>query len=256
VPETALITLYARGTEAARPDGLLRDPLAARLVATLDFPFRERFGRPDQHPVIRALQFDRIVRAHLAAYPDCTVVALGEGLETQLWRVGNETAAWVSVDLPEMSALRRRLLPGRSRNYLVSSSALDPGWTSHIAVGPPPLIIAQGLLMYFTCAQVGGFLRLLADRCPGARVVFDTIPAWAATNTGHRQNAAYRMPPQPWGTGRRALLRLLGEAGIGSARIMPEEKGRGVIWGHLYPAATRIAPGLLPMTVTFTIPIH
>jgi O-methyltransferase involved in polyketide biosynthesis len=35
------------------------------------------------------LAFDREVRRFLAAHPGGTVVALGEGLETQFWRVDN-----------------------------------------------------------------------------------------------------------------------------------------------------------------------
>ncbi len=49
--------------------------------------------------------------------------------------------------------------------------------------------------MYLTPADVDGFFEMVAQRLPGATVVFDTIPAWAATRTGHRQSAAYRMPP-------------------------------------------------------------
>jgi O-methyltransferase involved in polyketide biosynthesis len=254
VPETALITLYGRATEAARPDALLHDPLAVSLLMSLDFPFQRRFGHPDQNPVIRALQFDRVVRAHLAAFPGAMVIALGEGLETQLWRVDDGTVEWVSVDLPEMIDLRRRLLPTHPRNRLVSCSALDPEWTARLDPEKPTLIIAQGLLMYFSVAQVTDFLRLLTDHAAGARVVFDTIPTWAATTTGHHQTPTYRMPPQPWGTGRAALLRLLSDHGLRDARILATARGHGVMWRHLYPLLTRVLPGLLPMTVTFTVP--
>jgi O-methyltransferase involved in polyketide biosynthesis len=44
VPETLLWTLYYRAREAARPDGVLRDPLAVELVGRIDYPFAERLG--------------------------------------------------------------------------------------------------------------------------------------------------------------------------------------------------------------------
>jgi O-methyltransferase involved in polyketide biosynthesis len=51
-------------------------------------------------------------RRFLAANPDGTVVALGEGLETQFWRVDNGRVRWLTVDLPETiaAASRRRKL--------------------------------------------------------------------------------------------------------------------------------------------------
>ena len=51
-PETALITLYNRGSESQRPDRLIEDDLAAELLASIDYPFAERFGRPDLSHVV------------------------------------------------------------------------------------------------------------------------------------------------------------------------------------------------------------
>lgn len=255
VAETGLITLYNRGSEARRPDRLLCDPLAARLVTSMDYPFSERFGTPDQSHVLRARQFDQQAGCFLVEHPYGTVVALGEGLETQLWRVDNGTLHWVSVDLPEIIALRRQLLPVHPRTRLIACSALDPSWTASIESANGVLILAQGLLMYLTPADVDGFFEMAGQRLPGATIVFDTIPAWAATRTGHRQSAAYRMPPQPWGTGPHGVRQIRRRhPGITGVRFLPAPRGRGLAWGVAYPAATRLplTRGLLPMTVVFT----
>ena len=59
------------------------------------------------------------------------MVALGEGLETQFWRVDNGSVLWLTVDLPEVVELRRQLLPSDPRARAIAGSALDPaGWTS------------------------------------------------------------------------------------------------------------------------------
>ena len=86
VPETMLWTLYQRAAEARRPDTVLPDPEAVALVeavgTTGGYPFTERFGHP--HPLVaqalalRAACFDSVVRQFLDAYPDGTVVSLGE----------------------------------------------------------------------------------------------------------------------------------------------------------------------------------
>ena len=130
VPETLLWTLWHRAVEARRSDSVIDDPLALELVERIDFPFAERFGSGEslsQWQALRARCFDGVVGRFLAVHPGATVVALGEGLETQLWRVDDERVHWVTVDLPEVTELRRALLPAHGRNTLVASSALEPG---------------------------------------------------------------------------------------------------------------------------------
>jgi O-methyltransferase involved in polyketide biosynthesis len=70
----------------------------------IDYPFAERFGGHDfvaQAQALRVQRFDTEVRRFLAANPDGTVIALGEGLETQFWRVDNGHVRWVTVDPPD-----------------------------------------------------------------------------------------------------------------------------------------------------------
>ena len=97
-----------------RADAVLDDPLAVELVERIDFPFEERSGSGaafSQWQGLRARCFDGAVAGFLAAHPTGTVVALGEGLETQFSRVDNGRVRWLTVDLPEVVELRRRLLP-------------------------------------------------------------------------------------------------------------------------------------------------
>ena len=130
VPETLLWTLYHRAVEARRADAVLDDPLAVELVDTIDYPFVERFGSGEafsQWQALRARCFDSEVSRFLADEPGGTVVALGEGLETQFWRVDNGRVRWLTVDLPEVVELRRRLLPESSRLRMIGCSAVDAG---------------------------------------------------------------------------------------------------------------------------------
>ena len=132
IPETLLWTLYHRASEARRADAVLRDPKAVDLLDAIDFPFEERFG--PAAPAGRSGRpcgpcFDRQVERFLAKHPDGTVVALGEGLETQFWRVDNGRVRWLTVDLPEAVEVRERLLPPaerqRAARLLGARRALD-----------------------------------------------------------------------------------------------------------------------------------
>ena len=89
--------------------------------------------------------FDGAVRSFLGVHPAGTVVTLGEGLETQFWRLDNGRVRWLTVDLPETLELRGRLLPDVPRQSSHSGSALDLGWVDGLSPADPILVTAQGL---------------------------------------------------------------------------------------------------------------
>ncbi|MGW1376997.1 class I SAM-dependent methyltransferase [Streptomyces sp. NPDC002446] len=246
VPETALWTLYHRATEAARPDTVLPDPRAVQLVAEVDFPFRERLGaaRPwvAQAIALRALGFDRVVAEFLAAHPDGTVIALGEGLETQFWRVDNGRARWVTVDLTDPLALRERVLPHGSRQRLVACDVRDSQWTAGIDASRGVLVTAQGLMMYLQPAQVTQLIAACAGAFPGGTLVFDSVSRRFSnrTRTGGKGPGGHRLPPMAWGMDAHERDRLrAAHPAISEVSDVPLPSGRGVL-GYLAPRAAAL----------------
>lgn len=244
VPETLLWTLYYRASEARRPDGVLHDPLAVELLDRIDFPFEQRFGRPGsiltQVQGLRVRCFDREVTRFLAEHPDGTVVALGEGLETQFWRVDNGRVRWLTVDLPEVTALRSRLLPDPpgSRVRTHAGSATDLGWMDEVDATGGVLVVAQGLFMYLAPPQVRRLIAACADRFPVGGLVFDAVPHWfaaAATNGRMRAPTGYLAPPMPWGLDVNEQPRLREvHPNITEVRDLRPPRGRGV-FGRVLP---------------------
>lgn len=86
VPETLLGNLGRRA--AAARMGVLKDPMAIQVVDRLHYDFSDATRGVRLHAV-RVGTFDHAVRRFLGSYPAGTVVALGEGLETQFWRLDN-----------------------------------------------------------------------------------------------------------------------------------------------------------------------
>src|SRR5579884_2770403 len=97
VPETLLGNLGRRA--AAARIGALRDPVAVEIVERLDYDFADSSRGVRLHAA-RVGTFDAAVRGFLSLHPAGTVVALGEGLETQFWRLDNGRVRWLTVDLP------------------------------------------------------------------------------------------------------------------------------------------------------------
>ena len=128
VSETALMTLYGRAYQAGRPEPIIDDPMAIKVLESIDFDF-EKFGRKGQEMALRSLAVDRCAIEYLTTHPRATVVALAEGFQTSFWRLNavlpDAQFHWLSVDLPPVIELRQRLLPQSARITHLAQSALD-----------------------------------------------------------------------------------------------------------------------------------
>ncbi len=150
---------------------------------------------------VRAALMDGALRAWLRRHPDGLVVSLGEGLETQAWRVDNGRMRWLSVDLPEAIEVRARLLPPTPRLSHVAASVLEPAWMEAVDAAAGLFIVAQGLFMYLDPSQVERLFKDLARRFPEAELLFDIVPRRLSESTlrGHAHTQDYVLPPMPWG---------------------------------------------------------
>lgn len=175
VPETLLWNLGRRAAAARTDRSLLEDPLAIEVADRLQYDFRDA-SRGTKWHAVRVATFDDAVRRFLKQHPAGTVVALGEGLETQFWRVDNGLMRWLTVDLPVTLDLRRKVLPEGPRHRSYSGSALDLGWLDQLDPAAPVLVTAQGLLVYFQRDEVHELIAAIAERLPGCFFVFDVVP--------------------------------------------------------------------------------
>lgn len=243
VPETLLWNLHQRAIEAARPGRrVLDDPRAVELVERIDYPFA-RFGGDGgvlaQWHALRIAALDGEVRRFLAAHPGGTVVALGEGLETQFWRVDDGLVRWLSVDLPETVAVRERLLPDDPpRRRTLACSALDLRWMDAVEPGTPPqnvLVTAQGLLMYLPGRDVRRLIAACAERFPGGSFLFDALPRAmvarsqaAAGKEREPEAGGYRAPQWQWGMNAGEYRKVAtASPRIAEVRSLPLPRGRG-----------------------------
>ncbi len=251
VPETTLWTLYHRAKDSQRAGSRLSDPKAIELVDAIDFPFEEKFGHRvgglDGWIGERALTFDSQVLEVLATDPAAMVAVLGEGLETQFWRVDNGQVRWLTVDLPETAAVRRALVgedPPRRR--LFAGSALDSDWFDEFGAGSGDrvVVVAQGLLMYLPPREVEALIARCAERFRGGVMLFDTVPLWMSfiTRKGWaRSPSGYKAPEMPWGVdaGDHGRFRRL-HPNIVSARSVTVPRGPGALSRVLIPLGRSI----------------
>ncbi|HEY7489156.1 MAG TPA: class I SAM-dependent methyltransferase [Streptosporangiaceae bacterium] len=245
VPETLLWNLYNRAAEARRPDSILDDPKAVELVESIDYPF-EKFGGTQmaQWHALRVKRFDEEVRRFRAEHPGGLVVALGEGLETQFWRVDDGQVRWLTVDLPETLEVRRRLLPDDPpRRRSLAASAVDHAWMDEVDASNGVLISAQGLLMYLRPPEVKALIAACAGRFPGGTLLFDALPRALVKRSQEgkiKSPGGYQAPAWQWGIDPDEIPEIAAVSPkIAEVRDLPLPRGRRLLalapWAHRIP---------------------
>jgi O-methyltransferase involved in polyketide biosynthesis len=248
VPETLLGNLGRRA--AAARIGVLNDPKAIEVVDRLDYDFSGAARGVRLHAV-RVTTFDQAIRRFLASHPSGTVVALGEGLETQVWRLDNGQVRWLTVDLPETMELRHQLLPDGPRQSRWRGSALDLDWAGGLDQTGPTLVTAQGLLPYFQRVQVHALIAGIAERLPGSPLVFDVVPEamleMVRRASGRERDLAVELWNWLFSAGEHAALSAI--PGVEELRDLAPPLTRDVTsWGLA-------AVGRLPRRVRYSLPV-
>ncbi len=174
--ETLLITLYAK----AQDNPILVDSTARQVLDQVNYDFA-RLKVPWKTAVtvqMRAKQMDDYTRRFLTNHPQALVLHLGCGLDSRCRRVDwvGQSVDWYDLDMPDVIALRRKFYPETDSYHLVASSVTQLDWTEQIiARNRPTIMIAEGLLMYLSEAEVRALFLRLRERFPGCELACDVF---------------------------------------------------------------------------------
>lgn len=180
--ETSLITLYSRALESRMPDPVLRDEAAEEAIRRIDYDFGRLKLRKLETLFIasRAKQLDLWTSQYLAEIPLASVLHLGCGLDSRVFRLNpNASVRWFDVDYPEVIEVRRRLYPERANTFMIGSSVTDPGFLDEVPTDRPAMIVAEGVMMYLAEHDVKQLLNRLTNHFPSGRMAFDAMSRWA-----------------------------------------------------------------------------
>ena len=173
---TYLATLYGKAMDTAAEHPILGDRWAADAVARIDYNV-EGLNLPRGHEItlpLRAAHFDRWTRAFLAANPASTVLHLGCGLDTRVYRIDpGPRVRWFDVDFPDVIALREQLYPARAGYRMIGSSVTDLAWLDAIVGDTPVIVVGEGLVMYLHEQEGTALFRRITTQFPRGEIVFD-----------------------------------------------------------------------------------
>lgn len=248
VPETMLWTLHNRVHVAKRSDGWIKDPKALEIYGLIDYEFERSFGPSEPSHAIRSLIFDKAILEFWNDYPEGTVINLGEGLETQRFRLAEKrspNALWVTVDLPNAIEVREKFISSDNNNLHIAASALEVDlWSTQVPVDKPVLITAQGLFMYFEEKDVRLLFQAISQKFPGCTMWFDSISKWFSNKTlrGFQKTKHYTIPKMPFGVNKFDAIDLFTGwvPGLDIQEMnWPTDKVEG-IWRYLIPIFSKI----------------
>ncbi|MBT2384487.1 class I SAM-dependent methyltransferase [Streptomyces sp. ISL-11] len=207
---------------------------------------------------MRRRLFDAQVSAFLSRHPRATVVNLGEGIDTQFWRLDNGQAHWLTVDFPQVLNWRHTVLPGScERQQTVACSATSIQWTRSVPPQENVLISAQGLVPYLRRNEVTELIAMCAERFPHAVMYFDAYPRWVTFLARRRllRTGRYKLPPMFFSARRDLCASLLAlHPHLTRAGVLPWSEGAGLtgmLFRHAHRA--RLLPHLLPAIVCLEI---
>lgn len=219
IQETALIPLAIKASETARPNARIRDPMAKKIIDTLGVdvskydPFLSHEG-----VVARTILFREELVRLLAQYPDAVCINLGCGFDDKFSQVDNGTLQWFDVDLPDQIAVRRKVYQDRERCTMLDGDSLDGWWTASIPKAEQYIVVMEGVLEYFSKAQVKTCLNMLCDHFPHGYLLSELHSPMLEKHGKHHDAVKHTNATFGWGTksGREYLeleprLRLLSE---------------------------------------------
>jgi O-methyltransferase involved in polyketide biosynthesis len=117
-------------------------------------------------------------------HPRAEGVNLGAGLSHYFQWLAREHNRWRDVDLPDVVALRRQLLPAPDKHHrLQANDVRQPGWWQRLGLpergdrrASPLLLVCEGLLMYMQPGEVQALVQEIGQHAPaGTELVCDFI---------------------------------------------------------------------------------
>ena len=182
VQETLVIPLLGRLVCSEHFPELFSDPEAKRICDCLDYDFAEKRKKMESAAglfgaiEVAQRQYDLRceVEDYLKDHPKAAVVNLGCGLDDTFRKCGNGLCRGYNIDLPDVIRVRNDLLPAGEREQNLAFDLNDLSWMDRIDGTNGAVFYAAGVFYYFKTGDVKKLFHAMAERFPGAVLVFDS----------------------------------------------------------------------------------
>lgn len=178
VSDTAIWVAFCRAQESARPDALISDPLAGKLVGSrgpeIASALSDLAPAMERWMGVRTSALDAMILRAIDEFGCDTVLNLAAGLDTRPYRLAlPPSLLWYEADFPQLVEHKDAVLRDERPVCRLVRRALDLERASERAVlldevagegDRRILAISEGLLMYWSPATVGELAADMAAR--------------------------------------------------------------------------------------------
>lgn len=179
ISETLFIPLNVKANETKLPNGAIKDPKAVEIIESvgLDLSRFDGGNITNVGIIARTEVLDEGVKKFLLKNPNGLIINIGAGLDTRITRVDNKKLRWVDIDMPNVIEARKLFFEENERIKFIGENALNEIWLEGIPYkeGEPVLIIAEGILMYFSEEELKNFFGFLVKKFKNAEMYFDVV---------------------------------------------------------------------------------
>ncbi|PJI08553.1 MULTISPECIES: class I SAM-dependent methyltransferase [Clostridium] len=202
IPETLLIPLWARAKETESSNSIINDYKAVEMMTDIDYDF-SKFDNTwisQTGVAVRTELLDKGTKTFINKHPNAVVINIGCGLDTRFSRLDNNKINWYDLDLPEPIRIRKQFFDETERYKMISKSVFDYSWINEIDISKRPvLIIAEGILMYFTEQEIKSLFNELVKAFKDAEVLFEMMPPSVTKMSKHHDTASKLGVKFNWG---------------------------------------------------------
>ena len=183
--KTLFIPLYGKAL-MSKSKLFINDPKAEEIIESIDYNFEELKQSKwlSMYMAARARILDEITSEFMERKTNTTIIHLGCGLDSRCLRVNNNFEKWYDIDYPNVIELRKKFYEETDKYKMIGKSVTDLSWINEIEINNSNiLIIAEGLTMYLSEAEIQQLLNGINQRFGNATILFDAYSKQAVKSS-------------------------------------------------------------------------
>lgn len=180
VNKTLYIPLFGKAL-VSKKGIILEDKMAEKIWESEGFELRGKAKSKwlAYYMGIRSAVFDAWVKEKMNEMPQATVLHIGCGMDSRIYRVENGGNLWFDVDFPEVISERGKYFEENDRYKMLAGDARDAKWIDSLP-GDAAIVVMEGISMYLRPEEIQGLFKAISERFDKVHILMDAYSVFAA----------------------------------------------------------------------------
>lgn len=180
VSKTMYIPLYGK-CQVSKKGIILKDKKAEEIWTAEGFDLKGKSKSKwlAYYMGMRSAVMDQWLDRKLHENDDALVIHLGCGLDSRIYRVGNQNHQWYDVDFPDVIEERKKYFPKFEEYHMIGADIRNNQWISKLPY-KPAVVVMEGVSMYLTIQELKSLLERLNGHFEQISLLMDCYTDFAA----------------------------------------------------------------------------